>query len=115
MLDVILQSFNMKGTYRKRSIALLPIKRGQLGILLFDPFGGFTLELADEFGDRLHFLKAAQDVNVIFHAVDFFRHAAEIIHDAAEISVQTTAPFLLHIRHAVFGAENQMIVQAQMR
>jgi len=45
-------------------------------------------------------------VNVIFDTADTFRHAAEVSNNAAQICVQAATPPFVHVRRAVFCAED---------
>ncbi len=59
--------------------------------------------------------KADQEMNVVVCSSDGLGHESQISDDAPDIAVKTVLPFGMDGRRPVFGSENDMKMNAQMR
>ena len=53
-------------------------------------------------------------MDMIINNANAFWNATKVTDNSTEIPMQTIQPFVADVRHAVFGAENNVIMQAQM-
>ena len=59
--------------------------------------------------------QANEQMNMIRHATDFVRNPVHAPDDAAEIWLNTCAIFVIEQRLAVLGAENEVVMEREMR
>jgi hypothetical protein len=94
----------------KNGITILPAKGG---LKMFRrPDGRGFFEFPHQIGRRNRGSQAEQQMNVVLHAADGFRHPAQPAHRAAEIFVEPRPPFGADERPPFLGAENNVMVQA---
>lgn len=106
----------MGGTNRKCAVALLPVKVGKLWILCFDPFGGISLEVADQICDIDSLAQSAEKVHVVLGASDDQRGRVKILADTRQVAVGALAKRLvLEKRSPVFGGKDEVDVDLDKR
>lgn len=77
----------------KRAIAALPIETEQFFPLLLKPFGRGSLQLLDQIGDSPGSGHGAEDMDMIFRAVDTERQYPQLTADLSEIGMGMVAQF----------------------
>jgi hypothetical protein len=87
----------------------LPIETAEGRGFGLEPFGGAGFELLDQFGDGDFSRELAEDVDVVFDAVDGERGTVERFEDGDEIGVEFAAEgFVFEGGLAVFGTEDDV-------
>jgi hypothetical protein len=97
---------------RKGSITVLPVEAREFGRLLLESLRRFSLQLANELGDRDGLTQSTQDVDMIFDAADPDRWGIEVAACSDQVSVSPLAQLaVLEERISVFGREDDVDVE----
>src|SRR5262249_50472545 len=96
----------------ERGVPLLPCEI-RLADDVVNPNRSGLFQLAHEIRQAMRSLQANQEMNVVADAADALRKSIEAGHNTAKVFVKSSAPHNIDRRSAVFGGENEVIMQAQ--
>ena len=111
--DVMGDLFEIRGADRERAITLLPGEAGHSNLLM-NPFRRRGFEIAHHIGQTMGGPESDQQMNVIPHPANRFGDTSRRSNHAAQVSVQTVTPCGVNQDTAFFGAENEVVMEAQM-
>ena len=112
--DISPDTRSRRGAHRERAISLLPGKRTELDLLMH-PHRRSLLELPHEIRETTRGLQSDEQMDMVRHAADALRKAAESIDGAAQVLVKLITPCCIDQRRAVLGGKNDMVMQGEKR
>src|SRR4026207_2468216 len=108
--DISLDLAQLRGTHRKRAIALLPRKLSDA--MLMNPSRRTTLHLTNHISQRVCCPQSKQNVDVISGSADRPSNRTDITDNAADVGVQFLTPRFCNHPAAAFGGKNDVVVEA---
>lgn len=112
--DIITHCPELCGTHSEGSIALLP-GEGSKPDFFVNPPGGYRFDLAQDVRKLMGGFQTDEKMHVIGHSSNFLRNAFELIDHPAKKSVEAGTPYGGYCADPVFGAENKMVMQCEVR
>ncbi len=114
LCDIFTHCVTLGWAHGECSIALLPGKRSESDFLM-NPSRGNRFHLAQYVRKPMGRLQTDQKMHMIGHPANFLRYAFELIDHPAQKGVEARSPFGGYCGCPVFGAENNMVMQGEMR
>jgi len=111
--DVRPDFYDMGGADGESPIAFLPVEPGQAEFAV-NPWRGVAFYFAHDVREAMGGAQSGEDVDVVRGAADRVRHAIHAPEDATEIAVNTRELFRREVGRAVFGAEDEMVVEREV-
>src|SRR6476661_8341180 len=111
--DVFVYLIGLRRANSERPVSFLPRKNSNS--VPVNPFRGTAFDLAHNFRKRMSSLESKQQVNMITWTTDRFGNCVHFLRNSAKISVQVLTPWIGNHSTTFFCAENNVIVQADVR
>ena len=110
--DVLPHGFDIGFGYSEGTVACLPCECREFRALGFDPFRRRFFDIFDGFADGCGAPEVEQEVDVVFDGIDENGRGTQVLKDGGHVGVELGADVVGDEIFAVFGAEDQVDVEA---
>ena len=112
--DVLAHCLALRCAYGECAVTLLPSKRA-LPNFVVDPARRNSLNISHHICETSSCAESNQEMHMVSHPADRFGHTFDISDYASEVGMHSCTPRGANCRRPAFRAENNMIMQREMR
>jgi len=108
--DIVAHQFFLRHTQRESAVAFLPLETGEFDLFVH-PMRGVGFQIPYKSGEAMGGAQTDQQMDVVSDAAHHFSDAAEISSEPTKVGVKAVPQYNSDDRNAVFGAEDDVVMQ----